>query len=255
MNPQSNTTTSTSSREAALTGLAIVGFVALVAAGMYLAVYSSRYVPTAVSRIGAAAVSLSSVFKGGGGSSLTVIPNDNSSTTISFGGGATTTPSPSGSTPVPTYTPVTPTAGQQTDSTVQISGSTSTPATLYGLPDLTTQITAVGYLTTNDTNSFVVATSVPPGMRPAVKFTVKNIGTNIAGPWHFSASIPTQSTFVYTSSNQQALNPGDSIDYTLGFDQPRPGFQSISVTANYDNFISESNTSNNNAVANVTIQQ
>jgi hypothetical protein len=56
------TTTRNPARHAAINGLAIVGFIALLVAGIALAIYSARFLPKTASRIGAAAVSLSSVF-------------------------------------------------------------------------------------------------------------------------------------------------------------------------------------------------
>ncbi len=121
----------------------------------------------------------------------------------------------------------------------------TTQASLYGYPDLSVSVDAVGYLATSSTSSFVVANTVPYGARPAIQFTVKNIGTNVAGAWNFSASIPTQTAFVYQSLPQQALNPGDSIDYTLGFDQALAGSnETITVTVNPNHSIIESNTTN-----------
>lgn len=251
MQPNQNTTSETSSRDAAMTALAAVGFLALVAFGIYLAVYSARFVPGAISRLDAAAVSLSSIFTPAASSTLAVIPGDTSTTTISFGDGATTT------TPVTTPTkPVTiPTQpGSETSGTYPIGGTAPTGG-YYGLADLTVSINQVGYLTTNSADSFVAATIVPHGYRPAVKFTVKNIGTNVAGAWRFSATIPTTVGFLYNSNPQQALNPGDSIDFTMGFDQATIGAnEPITLKVNYDNAIAESNTGNDTITANVTVQ-
>ena len=97
-------------------------------------------------------------------------------------------------------------------------------------------------------------TTAPSGSRPAVVFTIKNIGTNVAGSWRWSASIPTQTSYLYQSLPQQALNPGDSIEYTLGFDQANKGSgQMISVTANFDRAVAESDANNNSASATLTI--
>lgn len=238
-----------SNREAAVTGLAVVGFIALVAAGMWLAVYSARYMPTIATRIGAAAVSLGSVFGSDNTPSLSVIPT--ASTTIPFGNGtstaATTTPA-APSTPV--SHPSNPSAGTKTSTTTATGGT----GYLYGQPDLIVTINAVGYLTSSSTDSFVAATTIPHGMTPAVRFTVKNVGTNVAGSWRFSASLPTTSNPIYQSIPQQSLNPGDYIDFTLGFTQPTAGSnETISVTADYDHSVGESNENNNSTTASITI--
>lgn len=254
----------TSISRKAIHGLAVAGFISLVAAGMWLAVYSTRFVPTIVNRagatvvylgsvagrIGSAAVSLGSIFNRAPISSTT---SSVASSTVYFGNEAT---SSSNSVPIATPAPVLPsqpTAGPETNNIYQISGSGS-PVSLYGLPDLSVQITAVGYLTGPTADSFVASTTIPVGSRPIVKFTIKNIGTNVANLWRFSASIPTQSLYLYESQPQQSLNPSDSIDYTLGFDQANRGInQKISVSVNFDNTVVESDKSNNTASTSVTI--
>lgn len=248
-------------RQGAINGLAMVGFVALVVAGIWLAIYSTRFVPTVVNRAGGAAVYLGSLFTPAEEPTLSVVPTPIASTTISFAEASSTIATSASSTastvvPVPakkTLPKAVPTAGAQKTDTVQIAG-TSTPPALSGLPDLVANISAIGYLATTSAESFIASSTVPAGTRPAVRFTIKNVGTNTAGPWRFSASIPTQTAYIYQSPIQQPLNPGDSIDYTLGFDQPIAGSDKmISVTANFDHALGESNTNNNSASAQLTI--
>ena len=230
--------------------LATVGFIALISASMWLAVYSTRFVPDVVNRLGSAAVYLGSVFVPGEKSSLSVIPT--ASTTIPFGPATSTNMA---STPATPTTPKksTPTLGTRTDTTYQIGGATTTGA-LSGLPDLVVHINAVGYLATSSATSFVASTTVPSGSRPAVNFTIQNIGTNKSGPWRFSATIPTQTNFLFLSQPQQSLAPGDSIDYTLGFDQANKGTDKlITIIANFDHTLGESNTNNNTASTSLTI--
>lgn len=247
----------TPARQAATNGLAVVGFIALVILGVSLAVYSARFVPEVVNRIGAAAVYLGSVFTPAPGSSLVVVPNGTTTppftATTTPTTGATTTPVTT--TPVPSTPrqPVPTTPGTPTSGTYPIGGATTTGA-LFGLPDLIATINTTGYLTSPSADTFIASSTVPVGMRPAVKFTIKNIGTNVSGSWRFSASIPTQSFYLYQSQMQQSLLPGDSIEYTLGFDQADKGVDKmISVTANFDYGIGESNTNNNSASAKLTI--
>ncbi|OGG39763.1 hypothetical protein A2118_01825 [Candidatus Kaiserbacteria bacterium GWA2_50_9] len=248
-------------RKAATRGLAIVGFIALVGAGIWLAVYSTRYVPIVVNNVGVAAVYLGSIFTPAPGPTLSVVPN--ASTTIPFGEISSTTPTTESPASKPVaQKPVATTAGEKTTSTVQI-GSETAVNTLSGLPDFVTTISAVGYLTTASADSFVASSTVPTGSRAAVSFSIKNVGANASGPWCFSATIPTHSSYLYQSQPQQSLNPGDSIDYTLGFDQAYRGAdQMISVTANIANTantatcartVTESNTNNNSASAKLTI--
>ena len=228
--------------------LAIVGFIALMGASMWLAVYSTRFVPSVVGRLGSAAVYLGSIFTSAPGPSLSVVPSLISSTTIPFGEAEPTTNAGA------TSKPITPTAGQKTTSTYQIGGAVASTSMPFGLPDLVVTINAVGYLATSSAESFVASSTVPSSGRAAVNFTIKNVGTGMAGPWRFSATIPTQSFYLYQSQLQQPLAPGDSIEYTLGFDQATRGAdQMISVTANFDHLVKESNADNNSASTKITI--
>jgi hypothetical protein len=249
----------TPTRQAAINGLAVVGFIALVAAGIWLAIYSTRFVPVVVNGVGGAAVYIGSIFvPSKEPPSLSVIPNSISTTTISFdteSADVTTAISkisPEPVTPVKS-TPVATTPGNATSETYQISGATTT-SSLSGFPDLVTNITAIGYLATSSAESFIASSTVPSGSRPAVKFTIKNIGNNVTGQWRFSASIPTQTSYLYYSPFQQQLNPGESIDYTLGFDQANRGSsQTVFISANFDRAVTESNFNNNGASVNLTI--
>jgi len=239
-------------RKAAINGLAVVGFVALIAAGLSLAVYSVRFIPTVVNGIGSAAVYLGSVFSPA--SDLSVVPTGQAPSTIYFGEASSTTSTNTVPTVVAPTSPsnVTTAAGTKTDNIYQISGTT-TP-TLFGLPDLAINITEIGYLNSVSTDSFIASSTVPANGRPAVKFTIKNIGTNKTGQWRWSAVIPTQSFYIYQSQLQQSLLPGESIDYTLGFDQANKGAdQPISITVNFDHAVGESNTNNNSASTKLTI--
>lgn len=255
-----NISTGTPERHRTIYGLAVVGFIALVVAGMWLAFYSTRFIPGVADRIGVAAVYLTSVFAQESAPALSVVPSPTAPTIISFdqgGSAASTTPVRENSSPLPRTStprkPTQPTAGAKTNSTFDLSSAGATRA-LSGLPDLVVTVNAIGYFAGASTDSFVASSTVPVGNRPAITFTIKNIGTNASGSWRFSASIPTQSFFLYQSQPQQSLAPGDSIDYTLGFDQSNKGTgQMISITANFDRTVGESNTNNNSASATVTV--
>lgn len=244
------------SRPALVHALAIVGFITLVGGSMWLAVYSTRFVPSIVSRIGTAAVYLGSVFTPENEPTLSVIETPilpfteaTSTQPVTI---ATTTPGKVTVTP-PVKQVIPKTAGPETSGSYLINGTT-TPTSLSGLPDFIVVIKDVGYLATSSASSFVASTTVPAGGRPAVSFSIKNVGTNVSGAWRFSASIPTQSAYIFQSQLQQPLNPGDSIDYTLGFDQATRGTDKmISITANFDHLVAETNTENNSAATKITI--
>jgi CARDB len=246
------TTVNASDHSGVFYALAIIGFAALVGAGMWLAVYSTRYVPGVVNRVGVAAVYLGSVFNRTP-ASLSVVPTA-SSTFISFGSASSTISTSAAAHVTPVHPGTIPTtAGTMTDGAYQIGGASATAA-LSGLPDFSVSIDAIGYLASSSADSFVQSSTVPSGSRPAVRFTIKNIGTNVSGSWRFSASIPTQTAYIYQSQPQQSLAPGDSIDYTLGFDQANKGAgQTISITANFDHAVAESNPDNDSAAAQITI--
>lgn len=253
----SATTTTPLVRQTAMKILAGIGFITLIGTGMWLAVYSTQFVPSVVSRIGDAAVYLGSIFTSPqtpNNLSVTSTVPTASTTTISFG-----MANPTSFKTKVKYSPTNKsknaavTAGKKTETVYQIGGPVGTPS-LYGLPDFVTTIDAIGYLATTSADSFVASSTVPAGSRPAIRFTIKNIGTNVTGPWRFSALIPTQTAYIYQSQPQQSLNPGDSIVYTLGFDQANKGAnETISITANFDHTVIESNTNNDSASAKITI--
>lgn len=242
-------------RQAAVHGLAVVGFLALLLTGMALAVYTARFVPVALSQVASAAVYFSSLFVPATTTpSLEVVAGD----TIPFENGSanatTTEPTTPATPPVkPASKPATPSAGTRTDTSYQISGGAPSP-TLSGLSDLAPSITAVGYLTGTSTDSFIATTTIPAHSRIGVKFSITNKGTNKTGDWRFNVSIPTELSYLFESPVQQSLNPGDHIEYVLGFDQARAGVnQSISVLADFDKKVDESDEKNNGANASVTV--
>ena len=244
-------TTSTPTRQAAVNGLAVVGFIALIIIGMALAVYAASFVPSAASRLGSAAVYLSSVFEPAGDEdpNLVVVPAPE---TVPAGdvGAPTATTTPTETAPVAT----TPTPVAQTP-TVRVVAVPGTTAPLTGLPDLVVENMQTGYLTSSNTNSFRASDSVPDGERGAVKFTVANRGTNSSGKFTFQATLPTTSTYTYNSSSQSSLNPGERIDYVLGFDKPKEGNnRTITIIVDRDRKVSESNETNNSKSVSIDIE-
>lgn len=252
-------------RQAIINGLAIVGFLALLVASISLAVYFARFVPVAINSVGSAAVYMGSLFiHSDEPPSLSVISVPGNATTVPSETENVATDSPAAIIPIaeeltpslPISVKPRPTITSPGDTTRvrHLVGGTAPQRSLSGLPDLIISITAIGYLVTPSTESFVESSTVPPGGRPAVKFSIKNIGTNIADQWRFRASIPTQIAYIYFSPKQQQLNPGEWIDYTLGFDQAIAGSnRTISISANFDRVIAESNFGNNDVSAQLTI--
>jgi hypothetical protein len=242
-----NTPEGTPVREAAKSGLAVVGFIALIIFGVALGIYSARFVPTVVNGIGAAAVYLGQVFTPDTDDEdpgISVVPT--ASSTIHFGDATTTpvtpepqkpvTPKPTPSTPKPTY-PAKP-----------IVEPGYAPVNYYGLPDLALFDVEEGYVTVNpETHSsfmttFVESNTVPSGDYPAIKFTVKNIGTNVSETWRVEMSVPGKTQ---SSGELEAMAPGQQATYVMAVNDARNGSdQEITITIVTDN---ESSTKNNSA--------
>lgn len=233
-------------RRAAVNALAIVGFIALLALGIALAVYSARNLPDLASRFGGAAVSLSSVFRDNDEEpSLDVVT---ATSTLSFEDEvivATTT--------TPEETPARAVAGGRTTYTTVT--TVVPPPAPFGDPDLSVRITETGYLRRGtETDSFVASNTIPDGKNGAIKFTVTNVGTNNSGVWKFEAEVPTTPARDFTSPTQKSLGPSDRIDFTLGFTKPREGEnRKITITIDPKDSIDESNEGNNEASRTVDI--
>ena len=234
-------------RSAVISAFALVGFIALIIIGIILAIYSARYIPKTVSRIGAAAVSLSQDFKPKGSvPSLQVVA---ATTTLPIADAVATTTDASSTDATATATTSVAVASAphvHAGTPVITTIPTTAPVAPYGQPDLTVAITDIGYLNGAGNDSFISSNNVPSGKNGAVKFTIMNIGTNVAGPFTFTANIPTSPAFTFTSPVQQALNPGDRIEYTLGFDRGDTGTaRTITILADNGNTVDESNEANN----------
>lgn len=238
------TQTTSPTRRVAVNALAVVGFVVLIILGMALAVYAATFVPKAITRLGGAAVYLSSVFVPTEEATLEVVAPV---AVVPFPDASTATSTPEVETPVqPAQAPRAVTQGTPTTTTYPVGTVVTQPAVLSGLSDLTIAITAKGYLTSSDTASFIKGDSVPSGARPAVKFTITNAGTNLSGRFTFKAPLPTSSTYTFTSDSQDSLLPGEHIDYVLGFDRARTGdSRDMTITVDPDNLIVEANERNN----------
>lgn len=244
----------TRNTRAAVYGLAVVGFLALVVIGIMLAIYASRYVPEALTKLASF---------GKNDSGLSVVPT----TTLPFATStpATTTPAVATSTkPVATTTPAktggaAPITGYKTVVTtyptlgsVQI--PSNSPQNLTGLPNLTTTIVAVGYLD-NDQN-FVADKTISSSQQLAVKFRVTNTGTNVTGVWSLKVLMPTRNNdeFEYDSDPQHSLNPGAYNDYIVSLNKNQARVNDndvVTITADPDGKITE--TSERDNTQNVTV--
>jgi hypothetical protein len=242
----------TSSRQSAINGLAVVGFIALVVAGLSLAVYSTRFVPTAVNRVGAAAVYLGSLFVPTTlAPSFSVVPTP---PTLFFSEASSTASAPATSTPKKSVAPIAWTPGTPvTVSNGTTSSSASASATLYyyGQPDLTVIIESIGYMV-GDT--VVATTTIPAHAQIGVKFRVTNIGTNVTGLWAMNIAIPSVGSSASQTFFQDSLVPSQPSEYVVRFDNVASGAdRSIIITLDSNHQLKEPNIDNNSISAKVTI--
>jgi hypothetical protein len=115
-----------------------------------------------------------------------------------------------------------------------------------GYVDLRPKIIAVGEVDKN-TNEFSATSSVHFSSRGAIKFEVENIGTKISPTWTFNLVLPTLPRHIYYSKNQQALLPGDKIEYIVGFDSIKRDSEPNTIIVNIDpvNSVKEKDRINN----------
>ncbi|MES2223606.1 MAG: CARDB domain-containing protein [Patescibacteria group bacterium] len=110
-------------------------------------------------------------------------------------------------------------------------------------PDLTVRIIDVGTMGNN--NQFYYSNSLNSNDKIAVKFEIQNIGGSNSGSFRFTADLPTSDNNTFESSNQSSLAPGETRQYTLGFDNPDTGTNTITIDVDSDNDIRENNENNN----------
>ena len=248
--------TTTTDRRSAVNGLAVVGFIVLIIIGMALAIYAARFVPTAISRVGSAAVYLSSqVFSPNGDADgdLVVIPDDE---TIPFGNETATSTATStvviGTDPVFPTTPSTPSTPVTVTIPVQVPASYN----YTGLADLTVTDVKTGYLRTTETSSFRESNEVPDGERGAVKFTIVNTGTNIAGKFDFDFDINTSPKINKNYKVTRELRPQERIEYTLWFDRVSArDDRTITIKVDAGDDVNESNERNNERTVSIDIER
>jgi len=126
------------------------------------------------------------------------------------------------------------------------------------IPDLKVTVLATGVVD-KTTNDFTPSVAVGENDRAAIRFEVRNVGTKSSGIWSFIIDLPISSgTYVFRSdSNQRSLNPGERIEYTLGFDSINRTNDTIEAIINIDTErrVAETNRENNTASAVIEIAQ
>lgn len=94
-----------------------------------------------------------------------------------------------------------------------------------GRPDLALRVLATGMQVEVDgEDRFFAVDEVPADENAAVKFEVINLGTKTSEEFTFAAELPIigNDDYLFESDTQQALRPGERIEYTLAFDRANP---------------------------------
>ncbi|MFA5744676.1 MAG: hypothetical protein WC887_00430 [Candidatus Paceibacterota bacterium] len=236
------------SRQSAINGLAIVGFIVLVAGGLWLAVYSTRFVPAVVNGTGAAAVYLVSFFTPE--SNLSVVPTP-LSTTLFFGEASSTISMTATSTPEKIAASSTPIQWvPKAPVTISNNPAPAVP-NYYGSPDLSVIIEGIGYM---NGDILISTTTIPARAQIGVKFRVTNIGTNVSGPWAMNIAIPTGGASASQTFTQESLVPSQPSEYIVRFDNVASGAdRQIVITLDPNHQLKELRTDNNSISAKVTI--
>ncbi len=263
--PIENTVQKPSFPAGALQGLAIVGFIALVVAGIWLAIYAARFVPTVTESAAQAAVSLSRFFTPSAkeSGSLTVIPPSSSTTTpvlSTLAQGTSTSPTTSH-----TQKKVSGSSSSHPRSIAWkpgkqkfIGGATTTPSSphYYGFPNLAVAISAIGYKTGTATSTFVATTTIPAHTSVVLKFKVVNDGTNVSGPWSLNIHVspPQGSPAVdQTFTSLASLAPTEPSEFIAHLTNLTAGKNLITVTLDPNHQLAQSTTRDDIVSTTITV--
>lgn len=115
----------------------------------------------------------------------------------------------------------------------------------YGKPDLQVTLVSTGIIDPAS-KEFVQTNYAGFNDEVAIKFEVKNIGTNVTGAWKLRINAPSRTTPYYDSESQPSMKPGDRIVYTTTFNSPlATGINTAYITIDPLNEIQESSEVNN----------
>ncbi len=124
-----------------------------------------------------------------------------------------------------------------------------------GRADLIVRVLQTGVLTYN--NQFIpTGTSYGNfriGDRVAVKFEVVNQGQTASGIWNFRAEMSPVNQQYQNNQYEASIPSGGRITYTLAFDNPQIGSNSITIFADSMNQVNEFNEGNNIATASFNV--
>jgi hypothetical protein len=218
-------------KNATLSGFAIVGFIALIAGGIFLAIYAASYVPSALSRLASAVI-------------LSSDPAQNTETPVEEKPETVQAPEeeekPAAETPATTGGPQVVTPPTTTRVTPTVTTVVQSGPRLYGLPDLALTSLEGGYMRGS---TFIEDDRVPKNRDAAVRFVVRNVGTNVASDWRIRVDVEGEDTATGIGG---LLYPGGSQAFTLRITDPKEGEEiGIDIEIDYNNRIAESNERNN----------
>lgn len=138
-------------------------------------------------------------------------------------------------------------------STDKLSNSnTQIQKSYFGKPDLEVSLISTGVIDPAS-KQYIQTNYAGYNDEIGMKFQVKNIGTNVSGPWKLRINAPSRTTPYFDSEYQVSIKPGDKIIFTATFDSPSyVGLNTAYITADPLNEVVES--SENNNLLNVLIR-
>lgn len=238
MSTSETPTTTEATRKAAMNGLAIVGFGALIIAGIFLAIYAARYVPQTLSRL----------------SGAVILSSDTGTTTNETDTADTSTTDTTTDRPVVEEKPETPAAPTKPPVTggplivPQTPRVVSNQPQLYGRADLTIINAEIGYMRGS---TFVEDNEAPSNRDVAVRFTIKNSGTNAAGSWRVRVDVEGERP---VTGSGGYLMPGGTQNFNVRIENPEEGENlRVKIEADYQDDLDESNERNNNKTLDIDV--
>ncbi|MFA6050098.1 MAG: hypothetical protein WC761_02785 [Candidatus Paceibacterota bacterium] len=116
-----------------------------------------------------------------------------------------------------------------------------------GYPDISVSVIATGIVDRNN-GQFTARGTVTRNDRAAVQIEVRNVGNTATSQWSLTATLSGgASNSSFSSGTQSMIQPGQSQIIIATFENPNPGYQTVSVQANQLNNATETNTGNNYA--------
>lgn len=141
---------------------------------------------------------------------------------------------------------------QTTDNSATVS-NTQVQRNYYGSPDLQVSLLGTG-IVDPVSKQFVSTSYAGSADEIAIKFVVKNVGTNVTGAWKLRINTPSRTTPYYDSDYQKSIRPGDMMVFTTSFNSPvNTGVNTAYITADPLNMIGEVSEANNQIVVPINV--